>query len=100
MQLRRPADYASDADARFEISLTKARGIFGNDAQPFEVRYEERNGAAVWTRTEITDADLMRVADALNDGMSIREAATELDMSKSKVERLKKKAADKGLIDG
>ena len=98
--LRRPTDYTADQGARFEIVIEKGRGIHGDDARPIEARYEERDGAAIWTRTEIADADVMRVADALNGGLSIREAADELGMHKSKVERLKKKAIGQGLLDG
>lgn len=98
--LRRPADYLADQGARFEIVIEKGRSVHGDHARPIEARYEERDGAAVWTRTEIADAELKRVADALRDGMSIREAADELGIHKSKVERLKKKAAAQGLLDG
>jgi len=99
IQLRRPADYTTDQGARFELVLTKARGIFGDAARPFEARYEERDGAALWSRTEIADAEVVRAAKVLRDGMSIREAAAELGIHKSKVERLKRKAADQGLLD-
>jgi putative DNA primase/helicase len=98
--LRRPTDYSADQGARFEIVVEKGRGIHGDDARPIEARYEERDNAAIWTRTEIADADVTRVADALNGGLSIREVADELGMHKSKVERLKKKAAGQGMLDG
>jgi hypothetical protein len=96
--LSRPANYNANQGARFEVMFEKARGLHGDDARSFEARYEERNGAAVWTRTEIAGAELLRVVDALRDGMSIREAAKELDMSRSKVERLKKRAEEKGML--
>jgi putative DNA primase/helicase len=98
--LRRPADYTNDQGARFEIVLEKTRSVHGDDARPIEARYEERDEAALWTRTEITDAEVMRVADTLRDGMSIREAAGELGIHRSKVERLKRKAVEQGLLDG
>jgi putative DNA primase/helicase len=98
--LRRPGDYVADQGARFEIVLEKGRGVHGDDARPIEARYEERGGAAVWTRTEIADVELKRVADALRDGMSIREAAGELGLHKSKVERLKRRAVEQGFLDG
>jgi putative DNA primase/helicase len=97
--LRRPADYIADQGARFEIVIEKGRGIHGDDARPIEARYEERDRVAIWTQTEIADAELVRVADALNDGMSIRDAAEALGMHKSKVERLKKKAAKQGILN-
>jgi putative DNA primase/helicase len=97
--LRHPQDYRPDDGARFEVNFEKHRGFHGADAEPFEARYEERDGAAIWTRTAIADADLKRVADAIREGMSIREAAAELGMNRSKVERLKAKAKEQGLLD-
>jgi AAA domain/Homeodomain-like domain len=96
ISLRRPADYSPDQGARFELHYEKCRGFYGNDAQPFEARYEVRDGAAVWTRTEIVDAERARVVTALKDGMSIREAADALGIHRSKVERLRRKAMEAG----
>jgi RecA-family ATPase len=96
ISLRRPADYLPEQGARFEVHFEKSRGFFGNDAQPFEARYEVRNQAALWTRTDMQDADRARVVAAIKDGMSIREAAEELEMNKSRVERLRRKAIEMG----
>jgi RecA-family ATPase len=98
--LRRPADYTADQGARFGVEIEKGRGVYGDDARAFEARYEERDGAAVWSRTAIADAELNGVADALNGGMSIREAADALHMHRSRVERLKRRAAEQGMLDG
>jgi putative DNA primase/helicase len=98
--LRRPGDYRSEQGARFEIVFEKARGFYGDGAQSFEAKYETRDKAAFWTRTEITDAELKRVADAIRERMSIRDAADELGMSKSKVGRLREQAQQKGMLDG
>jgi putative DNA primase/helicase len=100
ISLRRPQDYQPEQGARFEVHFEKSRGFFGDDARSFEARYEERDGAAIWLRTEIAEAELGRVVDALRDGMSIREAADALGVHRSKVERLKKKAVEGGLLDG
>jgi hypothetical protein len=97
--LRWPEDYQAEQGARFEVYFEKARGVFGDDARAFEARYEERDGAALWTRTEIADAELMRVVAALHDGMSIRGTAEELGLSKGQVERLKKRAIEQGLLN-
>jgi len=69
MSLRRPADYKPDQGARFEIQYEKCRGFHGKDAQQLEARYEVREGAAKWTRTEIVDVEGARVVAALRDGM-------------------------------
>ena len=96
ISLRHPEDYTPDQGARFEVHFEKCRSFYGNGAQPFEARYEVRDGAALWTRTEIVDAERARVVAALKDGMSIREVADELGMHRSKIERLKRKAAELG----
>jgi hypothetical protein len=96
VSLRRPSDYSPDQGARFEVHFEKARGFHGQAAQPFEARYEVRDGLAVWTRTEMVDAERARVVAALKDGMSIRQAAEALGMHKSKVERLRKRAMETG----
>lgn len=96
ISLRRPADYSPDQGARFEIHYEKNRGFYGDEAQSFEAHYEVHQGAAVWTRTEIVDAERARVVAALRDGMSIREAADALGIHKSKVERLRRKAMEAG----
>ena len=97
--LRHPQDYRPDDGARFEVHFEKHRGFYGVDAEPFEARYEERDRAAIWTRATIADADLKRVTDAIGGGMSIREAAAELGLSRSRVERLKGKAREQGLLN-
>lgn len=97
--LRRPVDYMPVQGARFEVHFEKARGFHGEDAQPFEVRYEVRDDAAMWTRTAIADAELHRVAKLMGNGLSVREAGKALEMPKSKVQRLKEKATEQGLLD-
>jgi putative DNA primase/helicase len=97
--LRRPQDYRPEDGARFEVHFEKHRSFFGSEAEPFEARYEKRDGAAIWTQTAIADVDLKRVADAIREGKSIRETATDLGMNKSKVERLRAKAKEQGLLN-
>jgi len=96
ISLRHPADYSPEEGARFEVHFQKCRGFHGNGAQPFEARYEVRNGSALWTRSEIADVERARVVAAIKEGMSVRDAAEELGMSKSKVDRLKRKATELG----
>jgi putative DNA primase/helicase len=98
--LQRPQNYRAEQGARFELHFEKGRGIYGNDARSFEAQYEERNGAALWTRIEIRDVEVSQVAEALREEMSIRETAGALGMNRSKVERLKRKAIERGLLDG
>jgi putative DNA primase/helicase len=87
--LRHPEDYNPADGARFQVHFTKARNIHGADAEPFEVRMHEENGAAIWTMSSIADVTEARVHELLNEGRSFREIAKELNIGKSTVERIK-----------
>jgi putative DNA primase/helicase len=91
INLRRPDDYTPTEGARFEVHYEKARGVHGNDAKPFEAKFEVRDGAAVWTLREIEDVDLERVRTLLAADLSIRDIAEETGIPKSTVHRLKQK---------
>ncbi len=97
ISLRHPQDYSPDQGARFEIHFDKARGFFGDSAQPFEALYELQDGAAVWSHKAIDDVDMMRVVDLIKAGTSVRDAGKELSLSKSKVQRLKERAVKQGI---
>jgi putative DNA primase/helicase len=96
IQLKHPEDYDPAEGARFEVHLTKARGLFGEDAEPFEAKLEtDEEGAARWVCSDLKseDADDIQAVLELSDaGKSTREIGRELSMSKSKVDRLLKKA--------
>ena len=96
--LKRPADYQPEEGARFEVHLTKCRGVFGDDAKPFEARMETRGDASVWTIREMQDVEADQVATMTKDGMSVRDIAEELGISKSKVNRLQNKVRAEGRI--
>jgi putative DNA primase/helicase len=89
ISLRRPHDYRPDEGARFEVHIEKGRGIFGDDAKPFEAKLEIRGGKTVWTIRDTEDVDRARVKTLLDEGLSVRDVAEETGFSKSKVQRLK-----------
>jgi putative DNA primase/helicase len=98
ISLRRPADYRPREGARFEVHVEKARGVTGEALDPFEALLEVRDGKALWTMRTIEDAEVARVAALAKDGLAVRDIATELGMSKSRVQRLKEKGVSEGKI--
>lgn len=96
--LRRPVDYDPAEGARFEVHVEKSRVCAGEAVAPFELRLEERNGAAVWTRRSLEDAELRRVADLLEQGLRHRDIADELGISLGKVAKLARRAEEEGLL--
>jgi putative DNA primase/helicase len=100
ISLRHPSDYAPEQGARFEVHIDKGRGIHGEHAKPFEASLATTGGAAVWTMKEIEDLDRQRVADLLATGLSVRDIAEELGLSKSAVHRLKQKIDEEAAAPG
>lgn len=91
IRLDRPGDYRSEQGARFEVHLTKARGIYGAEAKPFEAQLFTAGPALTWTARDIEDAELDHLRRLLDEGCTIRDAAEEMGLTKSTVGRLKKK---------
>lgn len=87
IRLAHPEDYEMEDGARFVVSFTKARGLFGADVAPFEAKLKE----AYWTCTDAEDAHIAIVKEMLSEGKSIREIAAATSLSKSKVGRIKSK---------
>jgi putative DNA primase/helicase len=91
ISLRHPSDYRQEEGCRFEVHYTKHRGFYGSDASPFEAQQHTTAFGYEWTVRDITDANQARVAELLKAGLSIRDIAEELKISKSAVHRFKQK---------
>ncbi len=96
--LKQPQDYRAEDGARFEVHLEKARGVIGEDAKSFEARLEVRDNAAVWTTRDIEDRELEQVIELSRAGDTVRDIAEETGISKSKVNRLQKRARAEGRL--
>jgi len=95
--LRHPDDYSPADGARFEVHLDKARGVYGERAQPFEAQLTTVNDVMTWTMRDLENVDVQRAADLREEGFSIRDIAEEMRISKSKVDRLLKKNGEAGI---
>ena len=91
IRLDRPKDYRSEQGARFEVHLTKARGICGADAKSFEAQLFNNGHALAWITRDIEDAELEQVRQLIAEGYSYRDVAKEMEITLGKVQRLKKK---------
>jgi putative DNA primase/helicase len=89
LALRHPDDYNPADGARFEVHFEKARNIHGNDVEPFEVRMETRDGAAIWLMNNIENLTQVKASKLFSEGLSVRDVAKELNISKSKAARFK-----------
>lgn len=83
IHLKRPEGYELSQGARFEVHLTKARGVFGDAARPFEAKLiTGQDGSAKWECSEIVDAELEQVMALSDEGLSVREIAARLGIGK------------------
>ncbi len=88
IQLKRPKDYEPEEGARFVVNFTKHRGFAGEDAAPIEAKLTSDGlGRAKWEVTNLGDKLTEDIHDLKADGLSIREIATRLGVTKGKVER-------------
>ncbi len=91
IELKQPEDYSADQGARFEVHFVKARHLTGLDAKPFEAQL----GPERWTCRSIENSEMKKIVELKEqDGMTYREIALELGISKTKAERLYKKFYD------
>ena len=92
ISLTRPSDYQTSDGARFIVNLTKARGLSGQKANPFEASITEQpTGGLGWTVKDLKDLRFEQVAELVGLGMSIRDIAEETGIARSTVHRLVKK---------
>ena len=92
IHLKRPEGYEASQGARFEVHLTKARGGFGEAAQPFEAKLiADPDGSAKWECSEIVDAELEQVMALSDEGLPVREIAARLGIGKTKANELQAK---------
>jgi hypothetical protein len=93
LALKRPVDGAATDGARFEVHVEKARGLFGDAAAPFEAYLEtDVTGAARWFTRDLADLTARRIATLTEEGLSTRDIAHELGVSKSLVNRVQRRA--------
>jgi putative DNA primase/helicase len=101
--LRRPQDYSAAQGARFEVHMEKSRAMAGEGALPFEAAVEpfvtESGMPGVrWTARDLQAPILHRAAALFEAGLSVREVAAMLDVSRSEAGRLRLRAIADGLF--
>jgi len=97
--LRRPEDYSPEQGARFEIHFDKLRNrVDGAGALPFEARVESVGADIRWSSQDLKPLLLAQAAELFADGMTVREVADVLRISKSEAGRLRLRALADGMM--
>ena len=101
--LRRPEDYSPEQGAKFEIHFEKLRNrVDAAGAMPFEARLDSLDAdgqqSIHWFSSDLKSPMLMRAAELFADGLTVREVAASLRISKSEAGRLRIRAIEDGLL--
>jgi putative DNA primase/helicase len=102
--LRRPGDYSAEEGARFEVHIEKSRALAGEGALPFEAVLESFAGkncrpGVRWTARDLPPPTFHQAATLFEAGMTVRQVAAMLEISRSEAGRLRLRAAAAGLLD-
>ena len=101
--LRRPEDYSPEQGARFEIHLEKLRNrVDSAGAMPFEARLDmldaDGQQGIHWSSSDLKPPMLQRAGELFSDGMTVREIAATLRISKSEAGRLRIRALNDAIF--
>lgn len=100
IELKRPSDYRAEQGARFEVHFTKARGLYGEDTEPFEAMLSiDEQGQCSWTTRKVADLVELRVCELLEAGFSEREIVEELKedhVGRTRIRRIRQKLEAEG----
>src|SRR6516164_3924170 len=97
--LRRRDDYSPEQGARFEIHFEKLRNrVDGAAAIPFEACIENVDDGIRWSSCDLKPPLLMQAAELFADGLTVREVASALRISKSEAGRLRLRALAENLM--
>jgi putative DNA primase/helicase len=97
--LRRPEDYSPEQGARFEVHFEKLRNrVEAVGAIPFEARVENVDNGIRWSSSDLKPPLLMQASELFAEGLTVREVAASLRISKSEAGRLRIRAMADGLL--
>ncbi len=100
INLRHANDYSHEDGAVFEVHFEKARGIYGNDVEPFIAQLStDEHGVQCWLTQSLEDSTFEKVISLDKEGFSQKEIAEEIGKNKSTISRHLKRAKKEGLID-
>ncbi len=97
--LRRPEDYLPEQGARFEVHFEKLRNrVDGGGAVPFEATIEStgESNAVRWRDCDLCPPVLKQATELFRSGLTVREVAAMLQVSKTEAGRLRLRAESQG----
>jgi putative DNA primase/helicase len=102
IKLSKPDDHTYEG-CYFRVDFTKARSCYGEVVEPFTAKLiKGENGALIWATATIEESTKKRLIELIVDcgekGISVSEAASELDVAHSLISKLKRDLIAEGII--
>jgi putative DNA primase/helicase len=99
----RSKDYSPEQGARFEVHFEKLRNrVDGDAAVPFEAKLDaisaDETAGVRWLDCDLRPPVLKQASALFQDGLSVREVAATLRISKTEAGRLRQRALGEGLL--
>jgi putative DNA primase/helicase len=96
--LRRPGDYSPEQGARFEVHFEKLRNrVDADGAAPFEAKLESSPSQSFdglhWSARDLRPPLLDQAIELFQDGLTVRQVAAALRVSKTEAGRLRLRAS-------
>jgi len=98
INLKHPADYASEKGAHFEVHFEKGRELYGEHSRPFLAQMLTKEDIQYWEVDDLEASTFDQVVAMTNLDMSMHDIAAELGVNKSTVSRYQKRAKEEGLV--
>jgi putative DNA primase/helicase len=93
--LRRPEDYSPEQGARFEVHFEKLRNrVDADGAVPFEASFD----GDAWSAQDLRPPIFKQAVELFQNGLTVREVAAQLRISKTEAGRLRLTAVAEGLV--
>lgn len=97
--LRQSEDYSPEQGARFEVHFEKLRNrVDSEGASPFEAQLVDEGDGIRWVARDRRPSILKQATELYEHGLSVRQVAGALRISKTEAGRLRLRASDAGLI--
>ncbi|MBW2631259.1 MAG: AAA family ATPase [Deltaproteobacteria bacterium] len=98
-KLTLPAGYNPEDGCKFDCTLTKARGIYGAEAAPFNFEIVNEHAGMSWTTSSQKENKKNAIITLLGEGLTPAEICSQLKIKKAYVSRTKAWAVSKGYLD-
>lgn len=96
--LKQPKNYAPTDAVRCEVHYEKARGFYGDQATPFEIRLQDCEGGMMWVASDLVDERAGNIMDLHSQGLSQHKIAKQTGINVAIVNRVVKSERQKQLL--